>query len=61
MPSCAFSAGKTASTVNVRPVQRWNELTGTRHAKRFLKVLEKAFAIHVADRDRLAKRLADRG
>jgi hypothetical protein len=27
-------------------------------AKRLLKILEKALAIHVADRDRLAKRLA---
>jgi hypothetical protein len=30
-------------------------------AKRYLRILEKALAIHVADRDRLAKRLADRG
>jgi chaperonin cofactor prefoldin len=30
-------------------------------AKRVLKILEKALAIHVADRDRLAKQLADRG
>ena len=29
-------------------------------AKRFLGLLEKALAIHVADRDRLAKQLADR-
>ena len=29
-------------------------------AKRYLRILEKALAIHVADRDRLAKRLADR-
>ena len=33
----------------------------TTTAKRFLKVLEKALAIHVADRDRLTKRLARRG
>jgi hypothetical protein len=30
----------------------------TRKAKRFLVVLEKALAIHVADRDRLTKQLA---
>ena len=30
-------------------------------AKRYLRILEKALAIHVADRDRLAKQLADRG
>jgi hypothetical protein len=30
-------------------------------AKRYLRILEKALAIHVADRDRLAKRLAGRG
>ena len=30
-------------------------------AKRYLRILEKALAIHVADRDRLARRLADRG
>ena len=30
-------------------------------ARRFLKILEKALAIHVANRDRLTKRLADRG
>jgi hypothetical protein len=30
-------------------------------AKRFLRILEKALAIHVADRDRLTKRLARRG
>jgi hypothetical protein len=30
-------------------------------AKRCLGILEKALAIHVADRDRLAKQLADRG
>jgi hypothetical protein len=30
----------------------------TTTAKRLLKILEKALAIHVADRDRLAKRLA---
>ena len=29
-------------------------------AKRYLRIFEKALAIHVADRDRLAKRLADR-
>jgi hypothetical protein len=29
-------------------------------AKRYLEIIEKALAIHVADRDRLAKRLADR-
>ena len=33
----------------------------TTTAKRFLEVLEKALAIHVADRDRLTKRLARRG
>ena len=33
----------------------------TTTAKRFLKVLEKALAIHVADRDRLTKRLARGG
>jgi len=32
----------------------------TTKAKRYLRILEKALAIHVADRDRLAKRLADR-
>ena len=31
----------------------------TTKAKRYLRILEKALAIHVADRDRLAKRLAD--
>jgi hypothetical protein len=30
-------------------------------AKRLLKILEKALAIHVADRDRLTKRLVSRG
>ena len=30
-------------------------------ANALLKIFEKANAIHVADRDRLAKRLADRG
>jgi hypothetical protein len=30
-------------------------------AKALLKIFEKANAIHVADRDRLIKRLADRG
>ena len=30
-------------------------------AKRYLRILEKALAIHVADRDRLTKQLADRG
>ena len=30
-------------------------------AKRYLGILEKALAIHVADRDRLTKQLADRG
>jgi hypothetical protein len=30
-------------------------------AKRYLRILEKALAIHVADRDRLTKRLADHG
>jgi hypothetical protein len=30
-------------------------------AKRYLRILEKALAIHVADRDRLAKQLVDRG
>jgi hypothetical protein len=30
-------------------------------AKRYLRILEKALAIHVADRDRLTKRLARRG
>ena len=30
-------------------------------AKRVLKILEKALAVHVADRDRLTKRLAHRG
>ena len=30
-------------------------------AKRYLGILEKALAIHVADRDRLARQLADRG
>jgi hypothetical protein len=29
-------------------------------AKRYLKILEKALAIHVADRDRLAQRTVDR-
>ena len=29
-------------------------------AKRYLRIFEKTLAIHVADRDRLAKRLADR-
>ena len=29
-------------------------------AKRYFRILEKALAIHVADRDRLAKQLADR-
>ena len=33
----------------------------TTTAKRFLEVLEKALAIHVADRDRLTKRLARSG
>ncbi len=33
----------------------------TAKAKRFLRILEKALAIHVADRDRLTKQLADRG
>jgi hypothetical protein len=33
----------------------------TAKAKRYLRILEKALAIHVADRDRLAKQLADRG
>jgi hypothetical protein len=32
----------------------------TAKAKRYLKILERALAIHVADRDRLAKQLADR-
>jgi hypothetical protein len=32
----------------------------TTKAKRYLKIFEKALEIHVADRDRLAKRLADR-
>jgi hypothetical protein len=30
-------------------------------AKRYLRILEKALAIHAADRDRLTKQLADRG
>jgi hypothetical protein len=30
-------------------------------AKRYLKILEEALAIHVADRDRVAKQLTDRG
>ena len=34
---------------------------GVAKAKRYLRILEKALAIHVADPDRLAKRLADRG
>ena len=33
----------------------------TAKAKRYLRILEKALAIHVADRDRLTKQLADRG
>jgi hypothetical protein len=33
----------------------------TAKAKRYLGIFEKALAIHVADRDRLAKQLADRG
>ena len=33
----------------------------TTMAKRLLKILEKALAIHVADRDRLTKRLARSG
>ncbi len=33
----------------------------TAKAKRYLRLLEKALAIHVADRDRLIKQLADRG
>jgi hypothetical protein len=32
----------------------------TAKAKRYFGILEKALAIHVADRDRLAKQLADR-
>ena len=60
MPSCAFSARKTASTVKgVAALERADRDATT--AKRFLKVLEKALAIHVADRDRLTKRLAPRG
>jgi hypothetical protein len=33
----------------------------TTKAKRYLRIFEKALAIHVADRDRLSKRLADAG
>ena len=33
----------------------------TTKAKRYLRIFEKALAIHVADRDRLFKRLADAG
>jgi hypothetical protein len=33
----------------------------TAKAKRYLRILEKALAIHVAERDRLTKQLADRG
>jgi hypothetical protein len=40
----------------VAPLERAAQ--DTRKAKRFLVVLEKALAIHVADRDRLTKQLA---
>src|SRR5216683_1131347 len=35
MPSCAFSAGKVASTVNVRPLPRWSDPTKTRQRQGF--------------------------
>jgi hypothetical protein len=59
MPSCAFNADKNRLDRQrkvVAALERADE--DTTKAKRFLKILEKALAVHVADRDRMAKRLA---
>jgi hypothetical protein len=58
MPSCAFNADKITSIVNVRPSRRGASRPGHDKGKEISYDLEKAFAIHVADRDRLIKRLA---
>jgi hypothetical protein len=45
----------------VSELLRWSEPTGIRKGEEISQDFEKALAIHVADRDRLSKRLADAG